>query len=107
MKLLLNEFCEFLTPIMFVLSIIVAYYGPNARIIGNVNNNYWQYGKIENISSYVSGVLCVTLIDLFVGFLSITLLSVLCKIDVFVICKEIIRKLINIVLTKKSTRSRW
>ena len=82
MKLLPNEFSEFLSPIMFVFSIIVAYYSPNASIIGNMKNNNWQYGKIENISSYVFWVLCVKLIVLFVGFLSITLLSVSCKIDV-------------------------
>ena len=68
MKLLLNEFGELLTPIVFVLSIIVAYYGPNARIIGNVKNNYWPYEKIENISSYFSRVLYFTLIHLFLGF---------------------------------------
>ena len=95
MKLLLNELVELLTPIMFVISFIVAYYGPNATIIGNVKNNYWQYGKIENISNYVVIVLIVTVIDLCVGLWSISFITILCKINVYQFFMNKIGKLIK------------
>ena len=73
MKLIVNEITELLTPIIFLITFIMAYIGPNATIIGNVQNNYWQYHKIEDPLSYVCGILLMTAIDFLSAGISLSL----------------------------------
>ena len=97
MKLLINEIVEFLTPLSFLITFIIAYYGPNATIIGNVQNSYWQYGWVENLLSYVSGIMIMTIVDLTSAVISVSLLWGICKINCLLFCKENIAELVNII----------
>ena len=97
MKLLINEIVEFLTPLIFLITFIIAYYGPNATIIGNVQNNYWQYGCVENLLSYVSVILLMTIVDLSSAVISVCLLWKICKINCWLFCKENMSELVNII----------
>ena len=45
--LVLAETVELLFPLAYCSSLLIAFYGPNAKIIGNVGNIYWQY-KCKN-----------------------------------------------------------
>ena len=47
--LTLKEFLEVLIPMAYSISFLIAYYGPNAEIIGNVKNDYWQYKKVTDV----------------------------------------------------------
>ena len=47
--LALKEFLELSIPIVYCASFVIAYYGPNADILGNVQNDYWQYERVENV----------------------------------------------------------
>ena len=49
-KLLLAESCEGLTPLVYAICFAMAYYGPNAELIGNVKNGCWQYNAVEDVS---------------------------------------------------------
>ena len=49
-KLLLAESCEGLTPLVYAICFAMAYYGPNAELIGDVKNGCWQYNAIEDVS---------------------------------------------------------
>ena len=80
MKLIVNELTEFFVPIIFVISIIIAYYGPNATLIGNVQNNYWQYHKIQDLAAYVKEILIMTAFDITSAAVSICLLWKVCNI---------------------------
>ena len=97
MKLLINEIVEFLTPLIFLITFIIAYYGPNATIIGNVQNNYWQYGCVENLLSYVSVILLMTIVDLSSAVISVCLLWRICKINCWLFCKENMAELVKIM----------
>lgn len=50
MKLLLAELCEGVVPLAYAIGFSMAYYGPNAELIGNVRNGYWQYKPVEDVS---------------------------------------------------------
>ena len=81
MKLMLNETAEFLTPIAHMIAVSIAYYGPNADIMGNIKNDYWEYESIDSLSSYLESLLYMTLIDTLSGVMSIILLWSFCRID--------------------------
>ena len=80
-ELALNEKVVYIVPLAYSICFLLAYYGPNAKIIGNVKNSLWHFGTVENISRplYLMGFL------LLIDFVSIMLWAVLlkkfCKID--------------------------
>ena len=41
--LVLSECLEIVIPLAYLLCFVIAYYGPNADILGNIKNGYWQY----------------------------------------------------------------
>ena len=41
--LVLSECLEIVIPLAYLLCFVIAYYGPNADILGNIKNDYWQY----------------------------------------------------------------
>ena len=41
--LVLSESLEIIIPLSYLLCFVAAYYGPNADILGNIKNGYWQY----------------------------------------------------------------
>ena len=47
--LTLKEFMELSIPAVYCASFLMAYYGPNAEVLGNVKNDYWQFEKVENV----------------------------------------------------------
>jgi hypothetical protein len=63
MKFLLIEILEVLVPVAYLVSVLTAYYGPNAEILGNIRNDYWQYDNIDDIGSTVQAVLIMCVID--------------------------------------------
>ena len=41
--LVLAESLEIVIPLAYLLCFVIAYHGPNADILGNIKNGYWQY----------------------------------------------------------------
>ena len=62
-KLLLTEIVEVLVPISYLLTMFIAYYGPNAEILGNIRNGCWHFKPIQHIGELVSSVTVMCLID--------------------------------------------
>ena len=48
--IVLAELTEGVTPLAYAMTFAMAYYGPNAHILGNVKNNYWGYEEVKDIS---------------------------------------------------------
>ena len=46
-SLALKELFEILIPSVYCITFVIAFYGPNAEVIGNVKNDYWQYNKVS------------------------------------------------------------
>ena len=49
MRLILAELVEGIVPLSYAIGFAMAYFGPNAYLIGNVLSDYWAYEKVENI----------------------------------------------------------
>ena len=66
-KLVLAEMCEGLIPLAYALSFAMSYYGPNAKLIGNVGADIWQYKANEDVFKtfmVLSGLFILDLISL-------------------------------------------
>ena len=66
--LMVNEMVEFITPIMYLLCFVTAFYGPNANLIGNISNSKWHFVAVDDLGH------SVTLICLFFGLDAVSVL---------------------------------
>ena len=82
-ELSVNELVEFHGPLSFILGISVAFYGPNAKIIGNVGNSYWAFTAIEDINRTLLITGIFFLIDFSSTLVSATILWLACKINLW------------------------
>lgn len=62
-KFLLTEILEVMVPVAYIVSLLIAYYGPNAVILGNIQNDNWQYEAIDDIGAVVQSVMIMCIID--------------------------------------------
>ena len=78
-----KELFELLVPLVYILSFVIAYYGPNAEIFGNVKNDYWQYEKVEDLSEKMNILAAFILIDSIRGGIFAISLWITCKLNMF------------------------
>ena len=62
-SLAVREYLEVLIPSMYCLSFIVAYYGPNAELIGNVKCEIWTFEKVNNLFDKLKFIFLFIVID--------------------------------------------
>ena len=89
MSLVLEERKSFM-PLTYSLIAIMAYFGPNSHLLGNIKLEMWHYEKpIADIQAYVSKVSLLMIADWLSFFLNGLLLWHYCKINVFKIMKKL------------------
>ena len=79
--LILNERCEIVVPLLYILTFLMAYFGPNAELIGNVKLTIWQYQAVKDINNFLEKVFFLFAIDLFGAVVNGLLLWKTCKIN--------------------------
>ena len=47
--LVLTEYLEMVIPVGYLACLVAAYYGPNAHMLGNIKNSYWQYQEVGDM----------------------------------------------------------
>ena len=52
--LAISEILEIFVPLLYTLTFMVAYYGPNATILTGVKNDYWNQNSIDNIGKVLA-----------------------------------------------------
>ena len=62
-KLVLTEIIEILVPLSYLITMLLAYYGPNAELLGNIQFGCWQFQQIEDIGGVVIAIMTMFLID--------------------------------------------
>ena len=82
-KLVLAEATEGLTPLMYALGFAMAYYGPNASILGNVKNGYWGYEKVEDIGYLFQMMLLLFGVDVLSVLINFLILSTWTNVKLF------------------------
>ena len=80
-ELALNELMEFISPLSFIIAFILAYTGPNAKLIGNISITIWHYEAIEDAPEFLKVILILFFVDFCSTIISTILLWVFCKIN--------------------------
>ena len=68
--LVLTEIVEVLAPMLYILTFLIAYNGPNAKILGGIKNSYWNFDAVEDFGTVLSGVGLMFVFDIFFGLVS-------------------------------------
>ena len=90
-RLILVETLEALVPLAYVITILIAYYGPNANILGNIGNSQWQYEAIPDIRRLIENLTLMFVIDICGAIIVGLLLWKMCSINVMRKAIEVIQ----------------
>ena len=82
LALIINESVEILMPVAYVITLVMAYYGPNAEILGNIKNSEWQYSAIEDIGSTMKWMGLLFSVDIVSAVICVVLIYGFCKINI-------------------------
>ena len=92
LELVLIEIIEFIVPLVYIVSLVIALYGPNSNILGNYGNGYWTFEEIENVAKSLIVASKLVLIDLFSGIIGGLILWYYCSINFLMeVCRQIKR----------------
>ena len=75
------EMIEVMVSLSFMLSLLVAYFGPNSNLIGNVGSSLCHYRKIEDIRHTVTNMFALFLTDFSSIIVTGVLLKLFCNIN--------------------------
>ena len=89
MNLVLNE-RKSLSTLTYIIVIIMAYFGPNAELLGNVKLAIWHFQKpIKDIEAYVINVCLLLAVDLLSLVFNGILLWYSCKTNIFKVLNKL------------------
>ena len=87
--LVLCEMMETLVPLVYLGTFLIAYYGPNATILGNIRNGYWQYTVVKDVNKLISSVIQMFFIDIGSLVIGSVILWKFCSINILLRCCKI------------------
>ena len=88
--LVLSELIEVLVPLAYFSTFIIAYFGPNATILGGIRNDYWDYQKVEDVGKIIKVGMEMFMMDFSSSVICGGILYKFCKINILQeLCKTI------------------
>ena len=92
-ELILTERIEFIVPLTYMAMMLMAYYGPNADILGNVKLNVWHFqAPIDDINTFVKTLSLLFSIDFLSFIINAILLWKTCKINALAVLQNLQKK---------------
>ena len=89
-ELSLVEIIEFLIPLIYISTLVVALYGPNSTILGNYGNGYWSFKAITSVEKFLLAATKMFLIDFLSAVIGGILLWYYCSINFLrEVCRQI------------------
>ena len=82
-ELALNERIEFVVPLLYFISFFIAYYGPNAELIGSIKNTLWHFQIVADVKKAASNMAILFGIDICSAIVCSLLLWGCCGISLF------------------------
>ena len=81
--LVLSERVEIVTPLNYILVFLMAYYGPNAEILGNVKLTLWHFRAVTDLEQYLGNIILLFVVDFSSAIICGIILWTMCKINMF------------------------
>ena len=72
-----------LVPLTYMLCFAIAYYGPNAEIMGNVKLTLWHFKSVLNIEKYMKNLFMLFSLDFISLVINWIILKTTCNINMF------------------------
>ena len=69
------------------MTIVLAFFGPNAAVLGNISDDYWQYEAIDDINGYLSSLGLFFSIEFSCAIVTAIILWFACRIN---LCKAFV-----------------
>ena len=88
-ELVLTERIETLVPFSFIICYAIAYYGPNAEILGNFKLDLWQFKPILDLGNYMKSVFILFIVDFMSLVINGIILWTTCNVNIFKILQNI------------------
>ena len=79
----MNEIVEVMVPLCYLVCFIMAYYGPNAHVIGNILNSYWHFSAVEDVGESIAYLCLFFFVDLLSLMTCTILLQMYCRINLY------------------------
>ena len=97
LALSLAEICEGLIPLSYAICFAMAYYGPNAKLIGNVGNDLWAYKVVSDINWTFLVLFGFAFIDFFSVLLNAIIILIYAKVKLMEECCSTLQKYWHII----------
>jgi hypothetical protein len=88
-ELILTEKIETLVPLTYIICFAIAFYGPNAEILGNVKLDLWHFKPVLDIGNYMKNLFILFVVDLMSLVINGIILQTTCNINVFKIFQKL------------------
>ena len=74
-------FISFVVSLSYLASLVVIYNGPNAEVMGNIKNSYFDFAEITNLEDTVRSILLIVAIETATSLATLAILHFKCKIN--------------------------
>ena len=88
-ELTLTERIETLVPLTYILCYAIAYYGPNAEVLGSVKLDLWQFKPILDFDKYMTSLFMLFSVDFLSLIMNGIILWTTCNINMFKVFQKI------------------
>ena len=88
-ELTLTERIETLVPLTYMICYAIAYYGPNAEILGSVKLEIWHFKSLLDIGNYMKNLFILFAVDFMSFIINGIILQTTCNINIFKMLKKI------------------
>ena len=88
-ELVLTERIETLVPLTYILCFAIAYYGPNAEILGSVKLDIWHFKSVLDIGNYMKNLFVLFGVDFMSLIINGIILQTTCNINIIKMLKKI------------------
>ena len=91
-EIAIGETLKIIIPLAYLACFSIAYVSPNADILGNIKNSYWQFKAVDDMSTAVTKLLILGAIESSIALISCLFLYFILNINIchvyIFLCKE-------------------
>ena len=89
-EIVVNERVEGIIPLVYLTLIVMAYYGPNANLLGNIKLQIWQYeSQIGDIEKFITNIILLLFVDFLSFLVNGAFIWNFCKVNVLSVFMKI------------------
>ena len=85
-------FIGFVVSLTYLASLVVIYNGPNAEVMGNIKNSYFDFAEITNLENTVRSILLIVAIESATSLATVAILHFKCRINPVLVFLHLVKE---------------